>query len=708
MTMDAMTDPETVPTGTAAPLSAAASEERRIAALHALDVLDTLPEAAFDAIAASAAQVCGVPIALISLVDVHRQWFKANVGLPGATETPREFAFCDHAIRGDALFEVPDATRDARFAANPLVTGDPDIRFYAGAPIVMPGGERIGTVCVIDRTPRQLDEHQRAMLESLARIASCTLQQRRELLDMTQRLSDSEAHYRAIVEDQSEMISTARPDGTLTFVNAAYARHFGVAAEAMIGRSLYDFVADDDRAQVRAHLEAMLHERQPTANVNRMKSAEGRMRWVAWTNRPVLGAGGRVDGLQSVGRDITEQHVAEERLAESEQRVRRMYEGTPAIMHSIDAHGRLLDVSDRWLALMGYRREEVVGRPSADFLTPASQAHARDVVLPEFFRTGTCDRVAYEFIRSDGQVLDILLSATLERDAQGAVTRSLAVLEDVTAQKRLQAELGRTHAHLDAVVDNMPALVGYWDARTVTRFANRDFQAAVGLPLDQIVERPLLEIIEGIDPRGCADLAPYVAEVLEGRRQDFECPMLTTSGLRQLRVALVPAQPEAGRIDGFYGTWFDITGLKMLELRQRDSEQRYRALFENLNSAYALNAIEVDAEGKPVDYRFLAVNPAFCAMFGLDSATAVGARATTLFPHVTADPADWIGKFGRVALTGQPLHFEQKSAGSGRWFEIVAYRPEPGQFALIAQDISQRKRLEDELAQARAFAPLRT
>ena len=679
-----------------------AHEARRLASLQSLAVLDTLPEPVFDAIAASAARICGVPIALISLIDVRRQWFKANVGLPRPSETPREVAFCDHAIRGDALFEVPDATRDERFADNPLVTGDPDIRFYAGAPIVMPDGERIGTVCVIDRRPRRLDEHQRAMLESLARIASCTLQQRRELLDTTRRLGDSEAHYRAIVEDQSELISTAQPDGTLTFVNAAYARHFGLEPAAMLGRCLYDFVDDADREAVRAHFEMMFASGELQSNVNRMKSAAGRTRWVAWTNRPVIAADGRVQGLQSVGRDITEQRLAEERLAESEQRVRRLYEATPAVMHSIDAQGRLLDVSDRWLALMGYRRDEVIGRRSSDFLTPVSQAYARDVVLPEFFASGVCDRIAYQFIRSDGQVLDILLSATLERDAQGDVARSLAVLEDVTAQKRLQVELGRTHAHLDAVVDNMPALVGYWDARAITRFANRDFQAAVGLPLDQIIGCPLLEIVAGIDPRGCEDLAPYVAAVLAGRRQDFECPMLTTSGLRQLRVALVPAQPEAGRIDGFYGTWFDITGLKSLELRQRDSEQRYRGLFENLSSAYSLNAIEVDSEGKPIDYRFLAVNPAFCAMSGLDSAAIVGARATELFPHLRGDPADWIGLFGRVALTGQPAHFEQKSASSGRWFEVVVYRPEPGQFALIAQDISVRRRLEDELAQAQA------
>jgi PAS domain S-box-containing protein len=455
------------------------------------------------------------------------------------------------------------------------VTGDPDVRFYAGAPIVLPGGERIGTVCVIDRAPRQLDEHQRTMLQSLAAIVGAMLTQRRQLLTATSQ------------------------------------------------------------------------------------------------------------------------------LAESELRVHRLYEATPAILHSIGPDGRILDVSDRWLALLGYERSEVVGRPSADFLTPASQARARDVVLPAFFRSGRSDRVEYEFVRRDGTTVDVLLSAVLERDERGASARSLAVLEDVTATKLLKKELDRTHAHLDAVVDNMPALVGYWDRDAVTRFVNRDFQAAVGLSTDRLIGHRLDEILGAIDPVGYAALAPRIEAVLGGRRQEFEWAMLTTSGLRQLRVTLVPAQPFDDAADGFYGTWFDITGMKSLELRQRSSEQRYRLLFDHLPGGHALHAIEVDEAGTPVNYRFLSMNAAFSAMLGVDSAAAVGARVTDLFPAIAGDAADWIGRFGRVALTGEPARFEQLGA-SGRWWDIVAYRPEPGQFAVIAQDLSEHRRLEGEVAALRA------
>ncbi len=301
-------------------------------------------------------------------------------------------------------------------------------------------------------------------------------------------------------------------------------------------------------------------------------------------------------------------------------------------------------------------------------------------------------------MRRDGSLVDVRLCATLERDADGTPVRSLAVLEDVTDHKRVAAELGRTHAHLDAVVDNMPALVGYWDRDGVTRFANRDFQAAVGLPNERMIGCSLPDIFSTVDPAGYAAIAPRVAAVLAGRRQEFECAMLTTSGLRQLRVTLVPAQPQDGRIDGFYGTWFDITGMKSLELRQRESESRYRLLFEHLNSACALHAMEFDDAGKAVDYRFLAMNPAFSTMLALDPATAIGARASELLPSLRSDPADWIGRFARVVLTGETAHFEQLSA-TGRWYDVVAYRPALGQFAVIAQDISGRKRLEADLAE---------
>lgn len=147
-------------------------EQHRLNALLKLKVLDSPFETIFDTVTRIASDVCGTPIALISLLDDKRQWFKANVGLECVTETPRDISFCTHTIENDDLLEIQDASQDERFWDNPLVTGNPNIRFYCGAPIKLPMGENIGSLCVIDTKPNYLNEHQRKTIEGLAKLVA--------------------------------------------------------------------------------------------------------------------------------------------------------------------------------------------------------------------------------------------------------------------------------------------------------------------------------------------------------------------------------------------------------------------------------------------------------------------------------------------------------------------------------------------------------
>ncbi|MDH3458754.1 MAG: sensor domain-containing diguanylate cyclase [Gemmatimonadota bacterium] len=158
-------------------------EPDRLETLEQYDILDTAPEQAYDDLTLLASEMCDAPIALVSFVDSERQWFKSRIGLEVA-ETPRDVAFCAHAVASQETLIVPDAMQDKRFADNPLVTDEPQIRFYAGAPLITPDGHALGTLCVIDRKPRTLTAKQQQALEALSRQVVSQLELRRKVADL--------------------------------------------------------------------------------------------------------------------------------------------------------------------------------------------------------------------------------------------------------------------------------------------------------------------------------------------------------------------------------------------------------------------------------------------------------------------------------------------------------------------------------------------
>lgn len=162
-----------------------ANEAERLAELITYDVLDTEQEDDYQDLVKLASAICGTPVSLVSLIDTDRQWFKARVGLE-ETETSRDVAFCAHAIVQDGLFEVPDARQDDRFKNNPLVTGEKNIRFYAGMPLTTPSGNNMGTLCVIDNKPRVLDEHQKQALKTLSKQVVAQMELRQKLRQVTE------------------------------------------------------------------------------------------------------------------------------------------------------------------------------------------------------------------------------------------------------------------------------------------------------------------------------------------------------------------------------------------------------------------------------------------------------------------------------------------------------------------------------------------
>jgi PAS domain S-box-containing protein len=226
-----------------------ASEERRLATLHALGLLDTLPEARFDAITRVAARLFNMPIALISLVDGDRQWFKSRVGL-SATQTPRQVSFCGHAINSDKIFLVSDASSDARFIDNPLVLEEPSIRFYAGRPLAAPNGEKLGTLCIIDRNPRVLNAPDLALLDELGSWAEAEIA-------LLWHCHSVNAFLDRLLEQVSEPVLLADDDGKVRFANIAAQRLLKYVAEDIAGLPLLKLLPEKDRLRFEVEAAAL-------------------------------------------------------------------------------------------------------------------------------------------------------------------------------------------------------------------------------------------------------------------------------------------------------------------------------------------------------------------------------------------------------------------------------------------------------------------
>lgn len=300
----------------AVPAALPADEQERLARLQALAVLDSAPEPVFDAITRLAADLCGAPIALVSLVDARRQWFKAATGLPGVSETPRDIAFCAHSILGRGVMEVADATNDPRFALNPLVVGAPHIRFYAGAPIVLPGGHAMGTLCVIDHAARQLDPQQRRQLAGLAEVAAQALVAREQTviaLAVKQR-HEAEQHERLRVTLHSigDAVITTDTRGIIDYMNPVAVRLTGWLASEAQGahiREVFNTIHDTKRTMLPNPVVRCLENDCVIALSEHtlLVSRDGSERDIADSAAPIRAAGGAQLGAVLVFHDVTEQ-----------------------------------------------------------------------------------------------------------------------------------------------------------------------------------------------------------------------------------------------------------------------------------------------------------------------------------------------------------------------------------------------------------------
>lgn len=345
-------------------------EAARLEALDECGILDTLPEQAYDDITHLASIICGTPIALMSLIDDKRQWFKSRFGLD-TRETSREFAFCAHAILQSDVFVVPDAATDPRFADNPLVAAEPNIRFYAGAPLITEDGNKLGTLCVIDRTPRELSKAQKTALAALARQVMAQLELRRKLQQLEQTaakqaqaevaLRASQERFNAFMDHSPALAFMKDAAGRFVYVNDPFVRHFKRPLSEYLGRTDFDLWPEAAAAQFRANDLAVLKGGVPIEIIETMPDGAGNTTFWLSFKFPLEAADGH-QFLAGMAIDVTRRQCAEAEVRLQKSILEAQNEASADGILVISSAGKVLSFNGRFLELWGIAADAIADR----------------------------------------------------------------------------------------------------------------------------------------------------------------------------------------------------------------------------------------------------------------------------------------------------------------------------------------------------------
>ena len=671
-------------------------EAVRVAALRELGVLDTPPESVFDGLVETAALVCGVPISLVSLIDADRQWFKANLGLAGTTETSREHAFCSVAIDDDDILEVPDTTRDPRFAGNPLVVGDPSIRFYAGAPLCLGDGSRVGTLCVIDRTPRELTPTQRSVLEHLAAAAVKLLEARRTAREF----EVSEARFRALSGASPLGVFATDAIGACTYTNTRYREIFGLDETDALGGGWVRAVHPDDRAEV-------FLEWQRTAQLAldfdaefRILHDDGSVRHVRALSRPVLAADGDVSSHVGSIEDVTERKAQELALRKSE----TLLNETGALAEiggwELDLASGKLWWSDQTCRIHGL---EPGYSPALDEALNSYAPEARPLmqgVLKRAIVQGQGWDVELPFSRADGERLCVRAVGRAEFK-DGVPVRMLGTFQNITAQVSRRRALEESHERMILATES--GRIGVWDW-SVDR-GTLDWTAQMYALFD-LPDGP-----ERVDGDLWADrvhlqdrdrLERVVRDALvggEGLNAEFRI-VHADGSVHYLCIAARVTRDAGGKALRMLGVCWDVTPLRSLGDKLAEQHQLLRVTLQSIGDA----VITTDATG-----RVTWLNPAAERMTGWSSVEATGCPSAQVFLTIDEKTrqaaADSVAACLRLGTKVSQAEHTVLIARAGGEFSVESsvapIRSERGEVfgaVLVFRDVSEQRRLSEDLS----------
>ena len=436
------------------------NESARHGALLRYDILDTPAEDAFDDLTQLAAQICGTPIALVSLVDAHRQWFKSKVGID-ATETPRDISFCGHAIQEQGIFEVPNALEDERFHDNPLVTGGPEIRFYAGVTLAALDGFGLGTLCVIDQVPRLLTPEQR---QGLARLGRQVVTQM-EMRLANRQLAELAGFQKAILASAGSAVISTTVEGTITHFNPMAEELLGYAAAEVVGRQTPALFHDPMEVVARApELSRELGRHiVPGFEVFVAQARAGQTETREWTylrkdgvRFPVLlsvsalcDEAGNLTGFLGIAHDRTPQKQVEIQLLEAKEAAEQASRTYRSVVDNIvdgvitiDGEGTVASFNPAAERIFGYAAAAVMGQ-NVRMLMPQPYHDEHDGYLHHYLTTGEKKIIGsgreVQGRRRDGSTFPMDLAVS--EFELGGRRMFTGIVRDITARKQAETQL---------------------------------------------------------------------------------------------------------------------------------------------------------------------------------------------------------------------------------------------------------------------------
>lgn len=688
-------------------------EIARIEALLALRILDTAPEAIFDRLARLAARAFKAPIALVSLVDADRQWFKACVGL-GVRETGRDVAFCDHAIRQDATLVVPDATLDPRFGDNPLVTGEPHIRFYAGAPLTLPSGERLGTLCVIDQAPRvDFGADDRALLEEMAASVVEAILMRRDIsafVDL-QRERDRQRQFLLQAESLAGLgyWSLDLATNRTTWSPEVYRIH-GLDPNSP-SPDLEGAIAayEPEDAAVLQHLvDRAMRTGEPFELQARIRRPHGEVRAVSAKGDCTFDDNGVATSLFGTFIDVTDLKLSDARIRRNEAHLRFLTENMTDVVMRIRPGEGITWISPSCRAF-GYAPEEIIGTKANALIHPDDLADVEALRAARF--AGEPDPPGYDrqfrMRRPDGGWMWVQGNPTIIRDAGGTPVEIVNVLRDVTDRREMEALLAASEARYRLLAENATDIIACYNGDGVFTFLSPAVTDILGYTPAELIGRTPMDIIHAEDVREVLwrfrereaagpDAAPIRVEY-RARHKDGS-------------VVWLEAQPRAmyaddGKLAGFQDCVRDVTARKMAESALAESELRHSVIAEHATDIIT----RTDIQG-----RLRYASPSVTHVIGYTAAELV-AETPRFLDRVHPDDLEAALAHVRRVMAGEAVeegrikYRVRRKDGAWIWLEsnptlVRGPNGEATEILDVLRDVSAQRQLESELLAARESA----